>query len=87
MKVTPNKDLGQDFKVFEIEVTPLTWSQRCELNDKLHEVRTKSEINFSFWGSIVLKYTTIAEEELNKYSTDEILAIANGIIEETNKKK
>ena len=43
--------------------------------------------NFSFWGEIVLKYSTMTEEEINKYSTDEIIAMANKIFEVANAKK
>ena len=43
--------------------------------------------NFTFWGAIVLEFTNLTEEKLNDYSTDEIIAIANTIFEEANKKK
>jgi hypothetical protein len=42
---------------------------------------------FSWWGGIVLKYTDLDEEELNKYSTAEIIAIADAVFETANKKK
>ena len=43
--------------------------------------------SFSWWGNIVLKFTELKETELNKYTTDEIIAIANTIFEVANKKK
>ena len=69
-----------------IEIEP--WKMRCELNDMMIEETAKSaNPAFSWWGGIVLKYTDLDEEELNKYSTDEIIAIANAVFETANKKK
>ena len=88
MKIKPDKKQNQDFKPFEIEVKPITWQQRCKLNDlMLKESSSGSIPNFSFWGKVVLDYTALTEEELNDYSTDEIVSMANTIFEEANKKK
>tara|TARA_Y100001963_G_scaffold60482_1_gene84484 strand:- start:2385 stop:2660 length:276 start_codon:yes stop_codon:yes gene_type:complete len=89
VKIKPNE--GQDFKEFEIEINQITWKKRCELNDlmvavnKEDEYKTMSQL--SFCGDIVLKFTNLNEEDLNKYSNDEIIAIANTIYEQANKKK
>ena len=79
---------GQKFKTFEIEMEKLTWKKRCKLNDMMIEKSNQEGVpSFSFWGTVVLEFTNLTEEELNKYSTNEIIAIANTIFEEANKKK
>ena len=85
VKVKPNEN--QDFKPFNVEVVEITWKKRCELNDLMIKSSSEGTPNFSFWGNIVLKYTTLKEEELNKYTTDEIVAIANSIFESANSRK
>ncbi len=88
MKITPDKSINQKFKAFEIEVLPITWKKRCELNDMMLKESASGTIpSFSFWGKVVLDCTELNEDDLNKYSTDEIVAIANAIFEEANKKK
>ena len=84
MKVKAEKN--QNFKSFEIEIKPITWQQRCELNDLMIKESTGTP-SFTFWGKVVLECTDLTEEGLNKYSTAEIIAIANTIFEEANKKK
>ena len=85
-KVKPTED--QDFKAFEVEIKDITWKMRCELNDLMIKQNADGSMPpFSFWGDVVLKYTPLKEEELNKYSTNEIIAIANTIFEVANKKK
>ena len=88
VKVKPNDK--QDFKPFTIEMVEITWKKRCELNDLMIDLNNEKVgkiPKFSWWGEIVLKYTTMKETELNKYSTDEIIAIANAIFETANSKK
>ena len=86
VKVKPSE--GQDFKAFEVEMVKIDWKKRCELNDMMLKENSNGEMpSFSWWGNVVLKYTEIKEDELNDFSTDEIIAIANAIFEEANKKK
>ena len=89
VKVKPNE--SQEFKEFEVDVEEITWKKRCELNDLIVSLSTEDEYKtmseLSICGDIVLKYTKLDEEELNNYSTDEIIAIANTIFEFANKKK
>ena len=86
IKVKPTEE--QDFKSFEISIKDINWKMRCELNDMTIKANSNgSTPPFSWWGNIVLKYTDLKESELNKYSTDEIIAIANAIFEVANKKK
>ena len=88
IKVTPKEEQGQDFKEFEISMKDINWKMRCDLNDMMIKENSNGSIpSISWWGSIVLKFTDIKETELNKYSTDEIIAIANTIFEVANKKK
>ena len=91
MAVKVKAQTNQEFKTFEIEVVDITWKKRCELNDlfiKINNNKKQNEIPpFSYWGDIVLKYTTLNEQKLNSYSTDEIIAIANTIFEHANAKK
>ena len=86
VKVKPNEK--QDFKPFDIEMVEITWKKRCELNDLMIE-NTNGGNNppFSFWGDLVLQFTKLSEEELNRFSTDEIVAISNTIFEIANAKK
>ena len=86
VKVQPKDE--QDFKPFDIEMIEITWKKRCELNDMMIDSNQNgSTPNFSFWGDICLKFTKLTEKELNNYSTDEIIAIANSIFEFANRKK
>jgi len=86
VKIKPTKE--QEFKAFEVEIPKITWKRRCELNDLMISKNSNGEIPpFSFWGEVVLKFTKLSEEELNEYSTDEIISIANAVFEEANKKK
>ena len=86
MKIKPNDN--QVFKTFEVEIKEISWKKRCELNDMMISSGTEGKApTFSFWGDICLKFTDLSEEELNKYSTEEIIAIANHIFEVANKKK
>ena len=86
IKVKPTDE--QDFKQFEISIKDISWKMRCELNDTMIKENSNGSMpSFSWWGDIVLKYTELKDSELNKYSTDEIIAISNTIFEEANKKK
>ena len=88
IKIKPSEDQNQDFKTFEISIKDINWKMRCELNDMMNKENSNGAMpSFSWWGEIVLKYTDLKESELNKYSTDEIIAIANAIFDVANKKK
>ena len=86
IKVKPKEE--QDFKTFEIAIKDINWKMRCDLNDMMIKENSNGALpSFSWWGNVVLKYTEIKEDKLNDFSTDEIIAIANAIFEEANKKK
>tara|TARA_R110002020_G_scaffold144793_1_gene317949 strand:- start:140 stop:397 length:258 start_codon:yes stop_codon:yes gene_type:complete len=76
---------GESIKQFNIEIKQLTLDERAEINDMI--IDTEISKNFSFWLKIIRIGTDWTDEEINNYSTDEIVAIAGSIIEETNKKK
>ena len=82
--VKPTKE--QDFKEFQVPMKEISWKMRCELNDDMVKASSDGTPTFSWWGNVVLKYTDLKEQELNKYPTDEIIAIANRIFELANKK-
>ena len=86
VKIKPNDE--QDFKSFEVEIPNIGWEKRCELNNLMVSANKDEETSLiNFCGEIVLKFTELSKEELNKYSSDEIIAISNTIFEEANKKK
>ena len=85
IKVVSDKEQGHSFKAFEIEVKELNLEERAELNDKVMDSTIKQ--NFSFWVSIIKENTEYSDEELNKYSLQELVAMSTAIIENVNKKK
>ena len=85
LKIMPDKQSGHTFKAFEIEVKELNLTERAELNDKIMDQDIKQ--NFSFWLSILRDYTQYSDEELNKYSLEELVQMSSKIIENANKKK
>ena len=76
---------GEGFKPFDCELKDINLTERAEINDMI--IDTEISKNFSFWLKIIRIGTDWTDEEINNYSTDEIVAIAGSIIEETNKKK
>ena len=78
---------NKEFKTFKIDLKELDLDQRSELNDKFMVEANNSIPKFSFWVDVVRQGTELPDEEINKYSTDELIAIANKIFEEANKKK
>ena len=85
IKVVADKKQDQKFKSFEIEINLLTLSQRAEMNDLI--TNEKKAKNFSFWIEVIRLGADFSDEELNKFSTEEILGIANAIIQDVNAKK
>jgi hypothetical protein len=85
LKVRPDKDSGHTFKAFEIDVQQLNLEERARLNDKIMDKDVKQ--NFSFWLDIIRDCTSYSDEELNKYSLEELVQMSSKIIENANKKK
>ena len=85
IKVVADKEQNQKFKTFEIEINLLTLSQWATMNDLItDESRAK---NFTFWIEVIRLGADFNDEELNNFSTEEILGIANAIIQDVNSKK
>ncbi len=76
---------GESIKQFNIEIKELTLDERAELNDMIIDEAIPK--NFSFWLKVIRLGSDLTDDEINSYSTDEIVAIAGSIIGEANKKK
>lgn len=78
---------GKEFKSFNIDLKILNLDERCELNDKFISQANNGVPKFSFWVDVIRIGTELSDEDINKFSTDELIGIANKVFEETNKKK
>ena len=76
---------GDGFKTFECELKELNLTERAEINDLIFD--TESKKNFSFWLDIIKRGTSLSDDELNKYSNEEIYGLGASVIVEMNKKK
>ena len=76
---------GKDFKTFEVEFNELNLTERAEVNDIIFD--QESQKNFSFWIDIIKRGTTLTDDEIHKYSNEEIYSLGAKIILEMNKKK
>ena len=76
---------GEGFKPFDVEIKQLNLTERAEINDLIMDKDIKK--NFSFWLDIIKKGTELIEDDINKFSNDEIYGIGASIIVEMNKKK
>ena len=76
---------GENFKTFECELKELNLTERSEINDMIFDTEAKK--NFSFWLDIIKRGTSLSDDELNKYSNEEIYGLGASVIVEMNKKK
>ena len=76
---------GKDIKTFEVEFKELNLTERAEVNDIIFD--QESQKNFSFWIDIIKRGTTLTDDEIHKYSNEEIYSLGAKIILEMNKKK
>ena len=76
---------GEGIKSFEVEFKELNLTQRAEINDIIFDTDVKK--NFSFWLDIIKRGTTLTDDDIHKYSNDEIYSIGAKVILEMNKKK
>ena len=76
---------GEGFKPFDVDIKELNLTDRSEINDFIMDSEVKK--NFTFWIDIVKRGTSFAEDDINKFSNDEIYALGGIIIVEMNKKK
>ena len=63
---------GEGFKPFDVEIKQLNLTERAEINDLIMDKDIKK--NFSFWLDIIKKGTELIEDDINKFSNDEIYA-------------
>ena len=76
---------GEGFKPFDCELKEINLTERAEINDLIFD--PKSEKNFSFWVEIIKKGTNYVDDDINKFSNEEIYGLGSRIIVEMNKKK
>ena len=76
---------GKGFKPLEVELKDLNLTERAEINDVIFDEKTPK--NFSFWLDVIKKGTNLSDDDVHKYSNDEIFGIGGKIIIEMNKKK
>ena len=76
---------GEGFKPFDVDLKELNLPDRSEINDLIMDTSVKK--NFTFWVDIIRKGTSFAEDDINKYSNEELYALGGKVIEEMNKKK
>ena len=76
---------GKGFKPFMVELKDLNLSERSEINDIIFDPDSKK--NFSFWLEVIKRGTDLGDDEVNKYSNDQIFSLGSRIITEMNKKK
>jgi len=86
------KDGKELFKPFKIDLQVLTGEEglalRCKINDNMFASAASGGIpDFSYWVDVVRSGTYLTDEQIQAYSTDEIMAIAERIVEDLNKKK
>ncbi len=76
---------GDEFKPFDVEIKDLNLSERTKINDMLiDESRAK---NFSFYIEVIQIGTDLEEDQINSYSSSELIAIAEEVYKSANKKK
>tara|TARA_R110002020_G_scaffold55609_1_gene154144 strand:- start:138 stop:389 length:252 start_codon:yes stop_codon:yes gene_type:complete len=76
---------GEGFKPFDVEIKELNLTERAEINDLIFNQEVSK--NFSFWLDIIKRGTDLTEDDINKYSNDELYGLGANIIVEMNKKK
>ena len=76
---------GDGIKSFDVEFKELNLTQRAEVNDIIFDTDVKK--NFSFWLDIIKRGTTLVDDDIHKYSNEEIYSIGAKVILEMNKKK
>ena len=76
---------GEGFKPFDCELKEINLTERAEINDLIFDTEAKK--NFSFWLDIIKRGTSLSDDELNKFSNEEIYGLGASVIVEMNKKK
>ena len=77
---------GENVKEITFEVKDLNLDERIEFNNIITESGV-ANIGFGDFVKMVRMSTTLTDDEINKYTDTEIIAIANRCYEVVNKKK
>ena len=85
MSLSKSKVSGKGVKTFEIELKELSLPDREEIMNQIYDPDVPK--NFGFHLFVIRKAIDLSDDELNKYSNEELYAISNEIIESMSKKK
>ena len=78
---------GENVKELTFEVKDLNLDERIEFNNIITKSGGVANIGFGDFVKIVRMATTLTDDDINKYTDTEIIAIANRSYEVVNKKK
>ena len=78
---------GENVKELTFEVKDLNLDERIEFNNIITKSGGVSNIGFGDFVKMVRMATTLTDDDINKYTDTEIIAIANRSYEVVNKKK
>ena len=78
---------GENVKELTFDVKDLNLDERIEFNKVITNEGELGKIGFGYFVQAVRIATTMTDEEINKLTDTEIIAIANRCYEVVNKKK
>ena len=78
---------GENVKELTFEVKDLNLDDRIEFNNIITKSGGVGNIGFGDFVKMVRMATTLTDDDINKYTDTEIIAIANRSYEVVNKKK
>ena len=78
---------GENVKEITFDVKDLNLDERIEFNNIITKSGGVINLSFGEFVSMVRIATTLTDEEINKFTDTEIIAIANRCYEVVNKKK
>ena len=78
---------GENVKELTFEVKDLNLDERIEFNNIITKSGGVANIGFGDFVKMVRMATTLNDDDINKYTDTEIIAIANRSYEVVNKKK
>ena len=78
---------GENVKELTFEVKDLNLDERIEFNNIITKSGGVANIGFCDFVKMVRMATTLTDDDINKYTDTEIIAIANRSYEVVNKKK
>ena len=78
---------GENVKELTFEVKDLNLDERIEFNNIITKSGGVANIGFGDFVKMVRMATTLTDDDINKYTDTEIIAISNRCYEVVNKKK